>query len=45
MISQVIGHRLIRIEERLAEAKTTYDEFDEPTLIAATEVVESLAGE
>ena len=28
-----------------AEAKMAYDEVDEPTLIAAMEVVEQLAGE
>ena len=42
MISDVIWHHFIRIEEKLAEAKTAYDEVDEPTLIAA---VQKLAGE
>jgi hypothetical protein len=45
VISDVIWHRLIRIEEKLAESKAAYDQVDEPTLIAALEVIEQLTGE
>ena len=45
MISDVIWHRLIRIEEKLAESKTAYDQVDEAALIAAMETIEQLAGE
>lgn len=45
MISDVIWHRLIRIEEKLAESKTAYDQVDEPALIAAMETIEQLTRE
>lgn len=44
-ISDVIWHRLERIEEKLAESKTAYDQVDEPALIAAMETIEQLTGE
>lgn len=45
MISDVIWHRLIRMEEKLSESKTAYDQVDEPALIAALEVIEQLSKE
>lgn len=45
MISDVIWHRLIRIQEKLEESKVAYDQVDEPALIAAMETIEQLAGE
>ena len=45
MISDVIWHRLERMETKLAESKTAYDQVDEPALIAALEVIEQLAQE
>ena len=45
MISDVIWHRLIRMQEKLEESKVAYDEVDEPALIAAMETIEQLAGE
>lgn len=45
MISDVIWHRLVRMEEKLAESKTAYDAVDEPALIAALEVIEQLSKE
>ena len=44
-ISDVIWHRLDRIEEKLVESRTAYDQVDEPTLIAAMEVIQQLAHE
>lgn len=45
MISDVIWHRLERMEEKLAESKAAYDQVDEPALIAALEVIEQLSKE
>ena len=45
MISDVIWHRLDRIESKLAESKKAYDDVDEPALIAALEVIEQLTQE
>lgn len=43
--SDVIWHRLVRMEEKLAESKVAYDQVDEPALIAALEVIEQLSKE
>ena len=45
MISDVIWHRLVGVEEKLAESKAAYDRVDEPTLIAALETIEQLTAE
>ena len=45
MISDVIWHRLVRIEEKLAESKAAYDQVDEPSLIASLEAIQKLTGE
>lgn len=45
MISDVIWHRLVRIEEKLSESKAAYDQVDEPALIEAMETIEQLTRE
>jgi len=44
-ISDVIWHRLMRMEEKVAESKVAYDQVDEPALIAAMETIEQLTRE
>ena len=44
-ISDVIWHRLVRIEEKLSESKVAYDQVDEPALIEAMETIEQLTRE
>lgn len=44
-ISDVIWHRLDRIESKLAASRRAYDEVDEPELIEALEVIKQMAEE
>lgn len=44
-ISDVIWHRLDRIESQLAASRKAYDDVDEPELIAALEVIKQMADE
>lgn len=45
MISDVIWHRLERIEEKLRESKVAYDQVDEPRLIEALDAMGELTRE
>lgn len=44
-ISDVIWHRIVRMEEKIADSKQAYDEVDEVELIAAMETIKQLADE